>query len=62
MRIISPHCGQETDVAVIDGNDCIRLIMQFAPLSGQRGKVCPSDNAKSTGHSSLAWRDLSGQA
>jgi hypothetical protein len=31
MRDACPHCGQEMDAAVIDGDGCIRLTMQLTP-------------------------------
>jgi hypothetical protein len=31
MRDACPHCGQEMEAAVIDGDGCIRLTMQFTP-------------------------------
>jgi hypothetical protein len=31
MYVAWPHCGQEADDAVIDGDDC-RLVIQFASL------------------------------
>jgi hypothetical protein len=33
------HCGQENDAAVIDGNNCTRLVMQFAPPVGTNESI-----------------------
>jgi hypothetical protein len=33
MRAASPHCGHTTEVAVVEGGDCTRLIMQLLPIS-----------------------------
>jgi len=45
MCIARPHCGHENEAAVIDGNNCTRLLMCcLLPRSGQRiSRIAPAD-------------------